>query len=285
MKKRSLIIYTLLSALLITSLVQAEELCDLGVSLINQDPYPAIPGDYVELVFQVDGVANSACGEITIELKEKFPISFDPLDNPKITIQAGFYEKNYGSFLIAPYKVRVNEEALDGDNPIELSTNFKGPKNSASELHEFNLNIEDSRVDFEIFVKNYDSVTKIITLEILNIGKSDIEALTIEIPKQDHIEIKGPNRNIIGDLDSNEYTTAEFEAVSEGGNIDIEVIYTDITNVRRTLTKTIIFTPEYFKGRNGEEGRSPWTYVIITLIIIGAIWWWRRRKKRHFNRR
>ena len=34
--------------------------CDLDVSLINQDPYPAIQGDYVKLVFQVDGHSNNS---------------------------------------------------------------------------------------------------------------------------------------------------------------------------------------------------------------------------------
>ena len=32
--------------------------CNLDASLINQDPYPAIPGDYVTIVFQLAGVEN-----------------------------------------------------------------------------------------------------------------------------------------------------------------------------------------------------------------------------------
>jgi len=285
MKKRGLSVYLVLSLVLMLTFVSAADFCDPTISLINQDPYPAIPGDYVELVFQVDGVENPDCGEMTFELKENFPISFDPLSEPKVEIKGGFYERTYGSFLIVPYKVRVDEQALDGDNPIEVVITSKDVEGSIFEVKEFQLNVEDSRVDFEIFIKNYDPLTKIITLEILNTGKSDIEALTIEIPKQDHIEIKGPNRNIVGDLDSNEYTTAEFEAMSEGGNIDLEIIYTDTINVRRSVQKTIIFTPEYFEGRNGDEGTSAWTYIIILVVIIGVIWWWRKKRKHRLTHR
>ena len=157
MKKRGLMIWTLLSLVLISTLISANAItgCNLEVSLINQDPYPAIPGDYVELVFQVDGVGNPECGEISFELEETFPISFDQDEEPKVTIESGFYEKNFGSFLIVPYKVRVDEEALDGDNPIEVEYSYKSTTEGSTRTQEFNLNIEDTRVDFEIFVKDY----------------------------------------------------------------------------------------------------------------------------------
>ncbi len=255
--------------------------CNLDVVLINQDPYPAIPGDYVDVVFQINGVDNPDCGIVKFEVKEDFPFSLDPSSENPVTIRSGTYERKYSSFFIAPYKIRVNEDALDGDMPLEVSfSSSVGAK--IEKLKSFNINVDDSRADFEIFVKNYDSTTNIMTLEVLNIGENDIEALTIEIPKQEHIEIKGPNRNIVGDLDSNEYTTADFEAISGGGNIGLNLFYTDIINVRRNVTEILVFDPEYFEGRTGSQKTSIWTYIIILLIVGGAgYWWYRRRKKNH----
>jgi len=253
--------------------------CNLDVSLINQDPYPAIPGDYVKVVFQINGISNPECGQVKFELLEKYPIKLDPNQSVEYIINSGVYKSDYNSFLLAPYKIRVDENALQGDNPIEVQ--YKYSSNAGYETKQFNLHVEDSRADFEIYVKNYDTATQEITFEILNIADSDIEALTIEIPKQNNIEVKGSKINIVGDLDSNEYTTADFEAIPKAGEINLKVSYTDSTGERRTMEKVVYFEPEYFQGRASEQtGTSIWTKLIILILVIGAVYYYHRRKKK-----
>jgi hypothetical protein len=261
--------------------------CSLNTSLINQDPYPAIPGDYVKLVFQVNGVENPDCGDVSIKLNEAFPFTLDPGATTTFTANAGLYERDYSSFLIAPYKVRVDEEALDGSNPIEVAVTYSKDAMKTTTLEKFNVEIEDKRVDFEVYVKNYDTLTNILTLEVLNIGKADIKSLTIKIPAQENISIKGSNTNLLGDLDSNDYTTADFEATSRGGKINIEITYTDEINVRRTVNKSILFEASYFKDRKADEKSYTMWYIIspIVLIIIFLILYrrYKKGKKKHFD--
>ena len=278
MKKIILTLFLALSILFSFAFTSALA-CDLEISLINQDPYPAIPGDYVKLVFQIDGVENPECGTIQFELLEQYPLIFDPNFDPKIIIDAGTYQKDFSSFLIAPYKVRVDEDALDGDNPIEVQ--YKTGPMGVQLSNQFNLNIEDSRADFEIHIKDYNPTTKELTFEILNTADSDVEALTIEIPKQNNIIIKGPKINIVGDLDSNDYTTASFEAIPSKGEITLKISYTDTINERRSLEKTVIFEPEYFEDRtNGKQKMSIWLYLFWLLIIISVIRYFYLRRKR-----
>ncbi|MEN7982451.1 MAG: hypothetical protein ABFQ65_03305 [Nanoarchaeota archaeon] len=256
------------------------ERCNLEASMINQDPYPSLQGDYVKIVFQLDGIANTECGLVEFELVNKYPISFDLPEQAKITVDAGTYRKDFSSFLIAPFKVRVDANALDGDNPIEIKYRYSG--NEAYETKQFDLNIKDTRADFEIHVKNYNIATKIITFEILNIGESDIEALTVEIPKQENIVIKGSNRNIVGDLDSNEYTTADFEAAPEDGEINVKLTYTDSINERRSVAKNVYFNSEYFKGRVADQKSSNTGWYLFILVVGGLIgyYFYRRYKKK-----
>ncbi|MEJ2268034.1 MAG: hypothetical protein P8X70_03090 [Nanoarchaeota archaeon] len=236
MKKGVIIILMLMSFLI--PLLSAIE-CNLEISMINQDPYPAIPGDYVKVVFQIDG--------------------------------------KYSSFYLATYKLRVDENALEGDNPIEVTYT----RGDTEYIEEFNIYLENTKADFEVYVKDYDYTTKEITFEILNIEDSDIEALTIEIPKQENIDIKGPNKKVVGDLDSNEYTSADFEAIiSEGkSEITLDIFYTDSINVRRNITKKVVFDSSYFQGRNSGKTSIPWGWVILILIIIGYFIW--KRVKKH----
>lgn len=255
--------------------------------MINQDPYPAVPGDYVKIVFQLKGVENSECGDVSFSLLEKYPISFDPGAESAIKISAGTFTKDYQSFLMVPYKVRVDENALDGDNPIEVSFSSSIGKGSYR-TKQFDLNIEDVKADFEIFVKNYDYLTNILTLEILNIADSDIEALILEIPKQEGIIIKGASKNILGDLDSNEYTTADFEAIPQEGDIQTVIYYTDKTGTRRTLEKIVSFDPSYFQERKADEKTtSKWIYILSTALVLFAVYYVykiRKKKKEHHKK-
>jgi hypothetical protein len=258
--------------------------CNLEISMINQDPYPAIPGDYVKVLFQIDGLESTECGIVTFSVKENYPIYLDPNTQNPITINSGTYQKDYGSFYLAPYKLILDENALDGDNPIEVSYSTSRASNV---VKSFNINVEDTRADFEIHVKNYDYTTNILTFEILNIAKADVKALTLEIPKQTGIEIKGANRVVVGDLDSNEYTTADFEAIMPEGesNLNLNVIYTDSINVRRELQKVVDFDSSYFMDRNKDKKKTPyWLFVIIVLVIVIIVWRRISKKKREKER-
>lgn len=267
----------LMSIFSVFGIVTAATTCDLGISLINQDPYPAIPGDYVKVVFQITGLENQNCGIVTFGLKEGYPIYLDPNTPNPVTINSGIYKKDYGSFYLAPYKVRLDENALDGDNPIEVFYSTGG----TNIIKDFNINVEDTRADFEIHVKDYDYTTRVLTFEILNVAKVDVKALTLEIPKQDGIEIKGANRNVVGDLDSNEYTTADFEAILPEGpsHIDMNILYTDSIDVRREIQKTVDFDSSYFTGREAKK-KFPWTLIILVVAVVGFFVWRRIKKKK-----
>jgi len=258
--------------------------CNLQVSLLNQDPYPAVPGDYVKLVFQIQGVENPLCGMVSFKLLEKFPIEFDPGTNSEVSINAGTYTRDHSSYLMAPYKVRVNENALDGENPIEAEFSYRSEEGTeAHQTKKFDLNVENVKANFEVFVKDYNSATRMVTFEILNIASNNVEALTVEIPKQDNIEVKGSNINIVGDLDSNEYTSTDFEAILQNGEIQLKIYYTDEIGERRSIEETVLFDASYFQGRVSQQKSTPWLIYLIILVVVFLIirWWWKRHKKKH----
>ncbi len=270
-----------LIGLVLISFSSAE--CDLSISMINQDPYPAVPGDYVKVVFQVAGIEDPSCKEVSFELLEQYPIVFDPDQKRIYEIEAGTYSKDFSSFLIAPYKVRVDEDGLEGANPLEIKYryNYQGKPNTSYHTSQFDLEVQDTRVDFEIAIKNYDYVTEIMTLEVLNIGESDIEALSLEIPNQNNVEIKGASKNIVGDLDSNEYTTTDFEVRISDGDFNVALTYSDEINVRRKVEKTLTFDSSYFTNRIADQKTtSTTTYIIWLAIILGITYFGYKKYKK-----
>lgn len=279
MKKEVMLIFLMAFSL---SFALAEP-CNLQVSLLNQDPYPAVPGDYVKLVFQIDGVANPECGDVIFQLSEKYPISFDPNQSNEMTIKSGTYTKDHNSFLMAPFKVRLDNNALDGENIIEVSfANSLNGAASSFQTKQFNLNVENVKADFEVFVKDYDFTTKMITFQILNTAKNNIYALAVNVPQQKNIIVKGSNINIVGDLDAKDYTTTAFEATPTNGQITLNLDYTDAINVRRTVTKTVSFDSTYFTGRVADQKKSPVGTIITWIVIIAAVgyYFFRRYQKK-----
>ena len=268
----------ILLALLFSISFALAEPCNPEVTMLNQDPYPAVPGDYVKLVFQIEGLENPECGDIIFELLEDYPIKFDPNENGIRSFKKVDYIKDYESNILIPFEVRLDENALDGASPVEFSIKNLG-KSRVSKT--FDLEVEDARADFEIYIKDYDYSTKELTIEVLNIENSDVEALTIEIPKQDGVEVKGSNRIVVGDLDSNEYTTADFEATIQDGEIQLNLIYSDSINVRRTLEKTVQFDSSYFVGRASDaQSNGIGGYVVLAVIALIIILLIVRRHKK-----
>jgi hypothetical protein len=269
--------------MIILSTIAVSAVCKLDASLINQDPYPAIPGDYVKLIFQLSGADNPECRKVFFELSDNYPIIFDPGESPRVEVFGGTFRRDFSSNLVFPYKVRVDEDALDGDNNIEAAYGLVG--SNSSTLETFQLEVDDSRADFELHIDKYSSTTREITIEILNIGENDVEALTIEIPKQDNIRIIGSNRAIVGDLDSSEFTTADFKGVLSDGEIKVKVYYTDSISSRREIEKSIIFDSSYFVSAGEDDRNIPTIYIVIGIVVIIILVFWFFRRKKHKERR
>ena len=278
--KKSVLVF---AALLLSLTFVAAQTCEPEISLVNQDPYPAIPGEYVKLVFQVDNLDNPECANFDIELLEKYPLEYDPGAKRIFELDAGFYDRDFGSFLVAPYKVRVDEGALEGDTTLEVSYSYG--YEATEFLEQFTFYVEDSRADFELHIDEYSYDTKSMTIEILNIAESDVEALTIEVLKQDSIDVEGTNRVVVGDLDSNEFTTADFDALIKGDKIDVKILYTDQTGARRELMETIEFDSSYFEGTVAKDGFGWPVYVGVVVVLVIIIWWFMRRRKNNNRQR
>ena len=106
--------------------------------------------------------------------------------------------------------------------------------------------------------------------------------MTLEIPKQTNIEVKGSNKAIIGSLNSNDDTTISLSAIPMSGDIVVRLYYNDQVGVRRMVEKTIAFTDGFLtNGKNVKKEVSNYVYLfwgLIAIIIIYNIYSHFKRK-------
>ena len=255
--------------------------CNIRAQLVNQDPYPAVPGEYVKVVFRLSGLDSIDCGKVIFSVTEDFPFSLDPGKSNSVEIDSGTYVRNYESTQLIPFELRVSENALDGDNPLEVKYYYGSGTSQFTQIALFDINVENVLTDFEVTVKDYDPITTLVTFDILNVGENDIEALTVDVPKQENFRVIGSNRDILGDLDSSEDTSFRFIGVPKDGQIELTISYNDQTGTRRTITEMVNYDSSYFSNKPTQaQSTSVWFYLFILVIIIWIVKWYFGRRKR-----
>lgn len=282
--KKSLFLFLGLAFVTLSLLGLIQAACTLDLILVNQDPYPVSPGENVKVIFQVEGTTNRECGQVGLKIVENFPFSVDPSSKSFQTIESGTFVRDYSGNWVVPFTLRIGEDAKEGTNKLEVELSQGGNVLGAL-VKSFDIEIEEVQTEFEIHVKDYSKSKQTITLEILNVGGKDVDALSIEIPKQENIEVLGNNKNILGVLDANEYTTTTFQANANSGELVFIVKYNDITGTRRTNEEKTLFdaTPFTLKEQNGKKG-SGLTTTIILLFFAGILAYWYYRKQKNKKR-
>jgi len=329
--KKLLFLLILVGILLINSVGNTEVLAlnasyiatgtALKTIFMNQDPDPANPGEYVELVFKVENWGTKKAENVVFELLPEYPFSLDPGVNAIKELgtidSLATDEKAY----FVKYKVRVDEDAIDGESEIGIKLTY-GTTSKTYFTEKFDVTVEDSQTDFDVVVQ--DSTTSSTTLAIANIGANDAYSVIVRIPDQENFRVTGASANIIGNLDAGDYTLVSFQITSNtgitnisgtegsmppfrssnrtatnipmvrGGNLTVEISYTDTLGIRRTVQKEVKLDTS---GTTGTWTRTQSTtqvgqfqipsgglmYIgigIAGIIIIVAIFRFRRRKKR-----
>lgn len=132
-----------------------------------------------------------------------------------------------------------------------------------------------------------------ITIQVVNTGLGTSNFLNINLGSTSGINLTGPNSAYIGNVNSNDFDTADFNVFVNSNapstiSLPVEITYTDSQNNQITQDNTILiqtYTPQEAKNLGLISGNS--TFLIITLIIIVIIGFfiYRSIRRRRRNKR
>jgi len=139
----------LMLMLLTAALVSAQNLNDesLRITVVNQEPDPVGPGEYVDVRLQVENLGNVAVDGVVVEFVPSFPFSIDPGQNQRVEIGTLSAFQNQNRAFIVKYKVRVSDDAIEGANDLKI----KAKKADGSwSNYVFSINVRTSDANLAI---------------------------------------------------------------------------------------------------------------------------------------
>jgi hypothetical protein len=270
--------------------------CKVNISLLNQDPYPAIPGEYVKIVFKVTGLENKLCNGLNLQLVPLYPFSLDNNDTLRTTEGSNFIQEQNTEWLV-PYKLRVDKDAISGDNEIKL--NYKALSSVGYITQTFYIDIEDSRTNFDAVIQEVSGSD--VSIAIANTGKYTANSVIVKIPKQDSFRASGTDGQMVGNLESGDYTIVSFTIQSsmqrnmtrntnseqrqaQNNNLKFDISYTDTLGERRVVNMELPLSMNSNSTtfRNLSQRQSSqsnifikyyyWIIAIVVIIILFIIY-------------
>jgi len=325
MKKQILILFLLIFSVSLAYSAIATDTsssCLLNASIVSQDPVPAVPGEYVKITFQLAGVDNSNCDGAKFGLMPEYPFSLD--DNESIRLLDSYiYAPGNPEVWTIPYKIRVADDAISGEN--ELKVRYYGGHSNDWYTYLtkiFNISIEDSRTSFDAVIQETSGSE--VSIAIANTGKYTANSMIVRIPEQENFGVSGTNGQMVGNLESGDYTIVGFTITpniqrSQGttniptrnvtgqpstnqNTLKVQIDYTDGIGERRTsilelpLAITSFLTNSTsgsFSNRFGARTQnssifSKWYFwviiVVLLLLVYGFYNKYKKRIKNFFNK-
>ncbi|MFH1589483.1 MAG: COG1361 S-layer family protein [archaeon] len=260
----------------------------LSIEEILTEPTELVPGNTGKIKLTVKNLADSTLTnmKVSLDLSDE-DLPFAPYNS---ATEKSIYQLNAGQsqefvFDIITYP---NAEAQVYKIPIDITYN----DNVGNEYAKENLIgiIVNSEPDIKVTIDNTDLLKGknigTITLKIVNKGFNDVKFLNLKLTETDDFEVVSTsNEEYIGNLDSDDFETAEFTILIKNGNeveIPLELEYKDMNNnpyTENLMVKLKIYSADEL-GQKSSSG-AIW-FVIIILAVAGFFVYkkWKKNKKK-----
>ncbi|MBW2993690.1 COG1361 S-layer family protein [Candidatus Woesearchaeota archaeon] len=261
----------------------------LAVDSVNTVPKKIPPGSNAKVKIGLKNLADSLIRDIVIRLDlSSDDLPFVPVDSTteKKLYQIGSLQSDVMEFTImatasadsGAYKVPINLTYVDLAGTVYTKNDYIGI--IIGTKPDLAVVIEDS----EIYKKRTSGK---VTLKFINKGLIDLKLMNIKLDESDGFEIVSSDEVYVGNIDSDDYETAEFDLYVKGWKseviLPIIIDYMDANN-QRYRDKEDVILKLYSSGKAKkyglEEKGSVGVLIVIMIAGAGGYYYWRKRKKK-----
>lgn len=275
-KKMNLVIavLSLFLVLGIASVVhgQITDSAKLKITVISQEPDPAAPGEIVDVRFKIENLGGDSVQNLVFEILPKYPFSLYTGSAVKsIGLLQAYQQGDEGVILL--YKLKVDENAVEGDNYIDVKYKIGDTSIKWVEIKDFVIRVRTA--DLVLLIDEVKSTPEIIppgetakvTFVIKNTADSLVRDLKVKLDLSSDampfIPIKSTTEKKIYQLDSKSNTELTFDimamADAESGayKVPLNLSYSDVTGTYYSKSDIISLIvgakPDLYVGMDKSE--------------------------------
>lgn len=254
------------------------------VTEVRQDPFPANPGESVDVYMNVENVGSAIIGP-KFNFNLNYPFSLSPISS---NVGKEYSSLGVGDKLTLKYRLDIDGSAKADDYEVEFRSYSD---NTHYFPYFFKISVDNIATDFDLALQD---VTKDgVSLALSNIGKNTANSITVSLEDQKDFVVVGPSSSIVGNLNAGDYTILNLfvepknvSVIGDNLNLKVKIQYTDTGGNRREIEKIVLVKMSYkvsqgfialdneVYGKNVTTSTGPgfffYTTVILALAWIGT---------------
>ena len=240
------------------------------------NPEEVAPGEdgYVQLI--ITNVGTVPADNVKVRLA-----SIDsPLKSATTFSNDGIGGLAVGKSVTAIFKFKVPEGTDEGFYNIAFTISSCENSYCRDTSQYAIVDVENPSTSFEI---SFESTVGGTSISVANVGINDVIAVSVTIPEQEQFEAVGTNTYFLGNLDSGDFTVADFDIISKNGdqgNLNVQISYTDRTGDRHTITKQVSIKLYEAPIQVNRGVSSYWWIVPVVIVVAVGLYFWKLRKKK-----
>ncbi|MBU0979632.1 MAG: COG1361 S-layer family protein [Nanoarchaeota archaeon] len=205
---------------LLTGLVDAafQESTLLSISLVNQDPDPAIAGDVLEIRLGIENNGGSAAENLMVEVVPEYPFSM---------VAGESHIKDVGTIMpyqvdderkIVKFKLMVDRDASAGQYELKVKDYEEGQQGTYVQ-RSFSIDIKNKESAEVIYIDQVELIPGKITplkFTVNNVGSAPLRDLTFQWENEDDIilPVGSDNTKYIKHIDIGESAELKFDVIA-----------------------------------------------------------------------
>lgn len=246
-------------------------------------PENAVPGSSHEMKIELKNLADSSLKNVQVSLDlADTPVAAETSATTVTGIEPG--ENTSVSF-----NLDVDESAENGVHRIPLTLEYENEAGTQFERETTTgLRIGGSP-QLEAGINEIDRLTpgtpSTFTLRVVNRGFGTARFVDAELLETENLEVLSTPEIYIGNMDSDDYQTAEYtvRATGETGKLElpVELSYRDLNGelvTEETTVETRLYTAQEVRSIEGSGGNILVYAVIVLVLAVGGAYYWKKRR-------
>ena len=258
----------------------------LSISKIVSVPVSIAPGDKGTVSITLTNYASSLLKDILIKL-DLSGTSLNPSGSANEKVISSISPQESAK---ADFELIANPDAAAGIIKVPVSVSYSDiTGNNFSKSNTISLMVGDVP-DISVLLDRSDIYTPgsvgSVVVRVVNKGTTDVKFMNVKLGAVKGTEIIGSDEAYVGNLDSDDFSTAEFKLyvkdAKEGVSLPVSVEYKDANN--NNYRKEEALQLKLYSGSEAKKisgtGNGSYTWLILIVVAVGGFFAYRRWKKR-----